>query len=233
MWVDAIPLSRPKRNISRDFADGVLFAEVVKHYFPKLVELHNYSAAHGVSQKLYNWRTLNQKVLRRLGLKLDAAEMDAIARAEPGYIEVLLVRLMKKMEKHKKRATSRSAGSASGDRDRSNRDSRPAPSDPYRASPEPSRRGVPDPYDDRDAGRDQQEYSPPPQGDQRAQGGSRPLNLDAGTVDTELLVEKERTIIQMREIIKVLERKMMKLEKLVELKNEKIQSLQSELARRP
>lgn len=95
--MDEIPLSRPKRNIARDFADGgellylimlpmllpaadcldgsasvqvpptyvlllpmlvlclpaVLLAEVVAHYFPKLVELHNYrysaanaSAAH-------------------------------------------------------------------------------------------------------------------------------------------------------------------------------------------
>lgn len=42
-WVDAIPLSRPKKNIGRDFADGVLMAEIVHHYFPKLVELHNYS----------------------------------------------------------------------------------------------------------------------------------------------------------------------------------------------
>ena len=25
-WVDEIPLSRPKRNIARDFADGVLVA---------------------------------------------------------------------------------------------------------------------------------------------------------------------------------------------------------------
>jgi hypothetical protein len=64
-WVDEIPLSRPKRNIARDFSDGgereavilwlhvhvlrlptllcaVLMAEVVHHYFPKLVELHNY-----------------------------------------------------------------------------------------------------------------------------------------------------------------------------------------------
>lgn len=86
--MDEIPLSRPKRNIARDFADGgklqslfynpclqhltarwvrppgcsranhslyvllllvlvlcltaVLLAEVVAHYFPKLVELHNY-----------------------------------------------------------------------------------------------------------------------------------------------------------------------------------------------
>ena len=34
-WVDEIPLSRPKRNIARDFSDGVLTAEIVAHYFPK------------------------------------------------------------------------------------------------------------------------------------------------------------------------------------------------------
>lgn len=34
-------------------------AEIVKNYIPHLVELHNYSAAHSVSQKTYNWNTLN------------------------------------------------------------------------------------------------------------------------------------------------------------------------------
>lgn len=34
-----------QRNIARDFSDGVLCAEVVRHYFPNLVELHNYSPA--------------------------------------------------------------------------------------------------------------------------------------------------------------------------------------------
>ena len=70
-WVDEIPLSRPKRNIARDFSDGgkrfqvndsfllVLVAEIVKHFVPHIVELHNYSAAHSVSQKTYNWNTLN------------------------------------------------------------------------------------------------------------------------------------------------------------------------------
>ena len=48
-WVDEIPLSRPKRNISRDFSDGVLLAEIIKHFIPRLVDLHNYSAAHSVS----------------------------------------------------------------------------------------------------------------------------------------------------------------------------------------
>ena len=47
-WVDEIPLSRPKKNIARDFADGVLIAEIVKHYYPTLVELHNYSSANSM-----------------------------------------------------------------------------------------------------------------------------------------------------------------------------------------
>ena len=42
-WIDEIPLSRPKRNISRDFADGCLLAEVIHHFVPKIIELHNYS----------------------------------------------------------------------------------------------------------------------------------------------------------------------------------------------
>lgn len=65
-WVDEIPLSRPKRNISRDFADGVLCAEVVAHYFPRLVEIHNYPAANSTQQKLYNWNTLNRCFCSRL-----------------------------------------------------------------------------------------------------------------------------------------------------------------------
>lgn len=37
-------------------------AQVVANYFPKLVELHNYAAANAVDQKMYNWKTLNDKV---------------------------------------------------------------------------------------------------------------------------------------------------------------------------
>lgn len=47
-WIDEIPLSRPKRNITRDFTDGVMMAEVVNTYFPRLVELHNYPMAHSM-----------------------------------------------------------------------------------------------------------------------------------------------------------------------------------------
>lgn len=43
-WVDDQPISRPKRNISRDFSDALPLAEILQRYYPKLVELHNYPA---------------------------------------------------------------------------------------------------------------------------------------------------------------------------------------------
>lgn len=61
-WVDLFPLSRPKRNINRDFSDAVLAAEIVYNMFPSLVELHNYVAVNSVQQKEYNWKTLNSRV---------------------------------------------------------------------------------------------------------------------------------------------------------------------------
>ena len=92
-WVDEIPLSRPKRNIARDFSDGVLTAEIVKHYLNKMVDLHNYSQAHSVSQKTYNWNTLNVKVFKKLGFGLSKREIEAIVNMEPDAIEKTLLAL--------------------------------------------------------------------------------------------------------------------------------------------
>eukprot|EP01027_Heterolobosea_sp_BB2_P006380 GEZU01009653.1.p1 GENE.GEZU01009653.1~~GEZU01009653.1.p1 ORF type:complete len:296 (+),score=56.66 GEZU01009653.1:248-1135(+) len=102
-WVDDIPLTRPKRNIARDFADGVLMAEIVKHFFPKLVDLHNYSAAHSISQKLYNWNTLNQKVFKKLDFHVSRQELEDVANGTPGTIEILLRNFQLKVEEYKAR----------------------------------------------------------------------------------------------------------------------------------
>ncbi len=32
-WIDSIPLSRPKKNLARDFSDGVLMADLLSNYF--------------------------------------------------------------------------------------------------------------------------------------------------------------------------------------------------------
>ncbi|CAF3722534.1 unnamed protein product [Adineta steineri] len=59
-WIDQIPLSRPKKRIEKDFADGVMIAELVKYYFPSWVDLHNYAAANSTQQKMINWGLLNR-----------------------------------------------------------------------------------------------------------------------------------------------------------------------------
>eukprot|EP00759_Apiculatamorpha_spiralis_P022358 PhF_6_TR26631/c0_g1_i1/m.38538 len=96
-WVDEIPLSRPKRNIARDFSDGVLVAEVLKFFFPKLIEIHNYSSAHSLDQKMYNWRTLNVKAFRKLNFEVDEHDINDIVNVVPGAIERFLRALQTKV----------------------------------------------------------------------------------------------------------------------------------------
>lgn len=39
---------------------SVLVAELIKFYFPKMVEMHNYVPANSLQQKLSNWGHLNR-----------------------------------------------------------------------------------------------------------------------------------------------------------------------------
>merc|ERR1712123_299646 len=90
IWIDGIELSRPKKNINRDFADGVLIAELVAHFFPHRVEKHNYQAASSKQVKLTNWATLNRKVLAKFGFPVPADVVQSIIAAKPNVVEVFL-----------------------------------------------------------------------------------------------------------------------------------------------
>jgi len=102
-WIDQIPLSRPKKSISRDFSDGVLMAEIISAYFPTLIELHNYTPAHSVKQKIYNYETLNQKVLRKLGYVLTRSTIEDVVNCKPLAVEHVLNQLQLKMAKYKEK----------------------------------------------------------------------------------------------------------------------------------
>uniref|UniRef100_A0A8C3XRA2 Sperm flagellar protein 1 n=1 Tax=Chelydra serpentina TaxID=8475 RepID=A0A8C3XRA2_CHESE len=103
-WVDAIPLSRPKKNITRDFSDGVLAAEVVKFYFPKMVEMHNYVPANSTQQKLSNWGHLNRKVLNKLNFSIPEDMIRKIVQCTPGMVELVLLPLRQKIEEKQKQS---------------------------------------------------------------------------------------------------------------------------------
>ncbi|MES1914407.1 MAG: hypothetical protein MHM6MM_006486 [Cercozoa sp. M6MM] len=99
-WVDSAPLSRRKRKIERDFSDGVLAAELLRHFGGgHLVQLHNYTPSNSVTAKKYNWQTLNRKVLSRIGASLDDDTLTALASAKPGVIEQVLLQIRCALEK--------------------------------------------------------------------------------------------------------------------------------------
>ncbi|XP_008295821.1 sperm flagellar protein 1 [Stegastes partitus] len=98
-WIDKIPLSRPKRHITRDFSDGVMAAEVVKYFFPKLVDLHNYIPANSTQQKLSNWNLLNRKVFSKLDFHVPEETVKKIVLNTAGVIVPVLSTLREKMEK--------------------------------------------------------------------------------------------------------------------------------------
>lgn len=194
-WIDAIPLSRPKRNIARDFSDGILFAEVIAAYFPHLVELHNYTAANSVKQKISNFETLNTRVLRKLNYTIPRSAIEEIVNGKPGSVENVLNSLQFKMAKY---------------REQKNIPDSTSPVDSN------SRRGAASPKI--------QTKLVSTSGREVSQSNGRAMLMMA-SVDDEILMEKEQQIRELQETVEILELKVAKLEQLVRLKDNKIQKL--------
>lgn len=90
-WIATLGLSRKCRNLARDFSDAVLMTELIHHFYPKMVDLHNYESALKVDTKMYNWNTLNTKTLKRLGIPIDSSTINGLANSQPGFIQKVLV----------------------------------------------------------------------------------------------------------------------------------------------
>lgn len=54
--MDRVPLSRARVQVEKDFADGALAAEVVKYYFPDLVDLKEYQLYQNVQDRVAQWK---------------------------------------------------------------------------------------------------------------------------------------------------------------------------------
>lgn len=206
-WIDAIPLSRPKRNIGRDFSDGVMLAEVVAAYFPALVELHNYSPAHSVQQKIYNFETLNQRVLKKLGFQIPRPVVEDIVNCRPGAIENVLNALQYKMAKYREKRLRKEG------------------KDQVDTSPVS--------YGDkqRSGGGAAEVSKENAASNMKAKGKVAPtqpvskVQVAHVRVDEEILKDKEQQIRELQETVEILELKVAKLEQLVRLKDNKIQKL--------
>lgn len=97
-WIDSFALSRSSKKLSRDFSDAVLLAEILKFEFPKLVDMHNYTACNSVQGKIKNWSALNRKVLKKLNVHLKEEEIERLAKAEMNFIEEVIFEVMNKVK---------------------------------------------------------------------------------------------------------------------------------------
>ena len=213
-WVDTIPLSRVKKNIARDFSDGVLISEVVHHFFPKLIELHNYSTTNSVSQKAYNWRTINQKVFRKIGFQISEQDVNDIVTCKRGSAERVLklckVNFVKYQKRRQQIRMKRKSNNNNNNNDNNqnnhkqgNRNKNIHSSSPLKSNNNFNNHN----YND----------------------NNNSNNIQSSTTN-QIIQEKERVINHLNDKMEILELKVQKLEQLLRLKDAKIETLQNRLS---
>lgn len=237
-WIDSVPLSKPKRSIARDFSDGLMMAEVVKHFFPKMVDVHNYIATNSVSKKVHNWKLLNVKVFSKIGLALSDQEIEAVANSVRGAIERILVLFREKAFSKKIKSTNSNSGS---DEEQSISQDVPQAQPQVQSQVQPPKRAVkPTPtgnINNNNNNNNNHQYQPDDvpvaannsrhrPNDERSRRG---LVDEINAVDRELLLEKDAAIKDLRETVEILQLKIQKLEQLISLKDSKIERLQQKL----
>lgn len=77
----------------------VFMAELLKRYYPKHIDIHNYVPGNSVAKKIDNWCTLNRKVLSKLDIKIGKDIINKLANSQPGIIEKVLIELRTKILK--------------------------------------------------------------------------------------------------------------------------------------
>ncbi|XP_054028078.1 sperm flagellar protein 1 [Dryobates pubescens] len=206
-WLDAVPLSRPRRNIARDFSDGVLAAEVVKFFFPTMVQLHSYVPSSSTPQKLANWGHLNRKVLSKLNFCVPEDVVRQVVQSRPGTAEQVLLLLRQKIEEKQKQSKVLSI--------------------PGQANRDSGGQAVPEEVSYLETGHCKVKGGT---GGGCAQEAPRAAGVSPGDTDVHLqLAEREQALRLAQETIQILQLKVARLEQLLQLKNVRIDDLSRRL----
>tara|TARA_A100001015_G_C14876871_1_gene666713 strand:+ start:360 stop:890 length:531 start_codon:yes stop_codon:yes gene_type:complete len=172
-----------------------MLAEVVAAYFPALVELHNYGPANSIKQKIYNFETLNTRVLKKIGYQIPRSSIEDIVKCRPGAVESVLNSLQLKMARYREKKAMQGGADT--------------PREPSIVSRTPG--GAPNSARSNAAA--------------KGPGGKGAKSSVMASVDEEILMEKETQIRELQETVEILELKVAKLEQLVRLKDTKLQKI--------
>ncbi|XP_055471803.1 sperm flagellar protein 1 [Psammomys obesus] len=191
----------------------VLVAELIKFYFPKMVEMHNYVPANSLQQKLSNWGHLNRKVLNKLNFSVPDDVMRKIAQCTPGVVELVLIPLRQRLEERQRRQKL-GAGSL------------------QELAPQDSSG-----YMDMGLSQKARGDGAPALGGEQLRGGRPPVPRPPGynqalQGDPSVILqiaEKEQELLASQETVQVLQMKVKRLEHLLQLKNVRIDDLSRRL----
>ncbi|KAH7825139.1 putative Calponin homology domain [Monocercomonoides exilis] len=223
-WVDQVELSRIKRNIARDFSDCLMMAEVIAHFYPKYVELHNYPAANSTSKKIDNWKTLNTKVLKKhFGFTFSMEDIENIALCKVGAIEWALFELKQKIDQHRESHSNGSPQTSHKAFRGTNIEGSPEQTEQIEEKEESisSKQALTAPVKEEVRDRLQ-----PATSQQKAAPAVDEAYL---RMAEHMIAEKDQTIQELKETIEILETKTRRLEQNIRLKDARIQQLTAKL----
>ncbi|XP_006882333.1 PREDICTED: spermatogenesis-associated protein 4 [Elephantulus edwardii] len=102
-WLQGLDLSFFPRNITRDFSNGYLIAEILSAYFPWDLKMPSFQNGTSLKVKLDNWAQL-EKFLARKGLKLPKDLIYGTIHCKAGIPEILIQELYKLLTHRKNKS---------------------------------------------------------------------------------------------------------------------------------
>jgi hypothetical protein len=88
-WLQILQLSTSFRNPRRDFANGLLIAEIVDRYMPGELTMSAIDGGSALARKLDNWDQLN-KVFSKIDVPISKEVIDGTLHCKVGAAEVLV-----------------------------------------------------------------------------------------------------------------------------------------------
>lgn len=95
-WVDTFKFKKPKKNLVRDFSDGVNLVEILASITKQpLIQVHTVSHTFNKKEKMENWKLIQKQMNKKSYVRITDSEISDIVDLKPGVIELVLERIYK------------------------------------------------------------------------------------------------------------------------------------------
>ena len=82
-WLDRLDLTYAVRNLTRDLANGFVFAEILSRHYHKDIDMYTYYNGLNMDKRFDNWQRAS-KVLQKHGKKCSESDWEPIAHLKKG-----------------------------------------------------------------------------------------------------------------------------------------------------